>query len=103
MVVLMVVLMEERKVGSMVDRMEGRKVDWMVVLMVDRMEERKVNWMEVLTVGSMGHASAIGMGLALAKPSRGVYCIDGDGALAMHMGNVFTVGSHRLVEFHPIQ
>ena len=53
MVVLMAVLMEERKVGSMVDRMEGRKVDWMVVLMVDRMEERKVNWMEVLTVGSM--------------------------------------------------
>ena len=53
MVVLMAVLMEERKVGSMVDRMEGRKVDWMAVLMVDRMEERKVNWMEVLTVGSM--------------------------------------------------
>lgn len=37
-------------------------------------------------VGSMGHASSIAMGVALAKPSKTVYCLDGDGAFIMHMG-----------------
>ena len=47
---------------------------------------------EFLTVGSMGHASAIAMGVAVAKPSRSVFCIDGDGAALMHMGSLATVG-----------
>jgi len=40
----------------------------------------------------MGHASAIALGLALNKPGRDVYCVDGDGAMAMHLGNVLTAG-----------
>ena len=40
----------------------------------------------------MGHASAIALGIALSQPSRDVYCIDGDGAMAMHLGNVLTAG-----------
>jgi len=51
---------------------------------------------DFLTVGSMGHASAIAAGIALAKPSRHVVCIDGDGALAMHLGNALTVGLRKL-------
>jgi len=47
---------------------------------------------DFLTVGSMGHASAIAMGIAIARPSRSVVCLDGDGALAMHMGNALTIG-----------
>jgi phosphonopyruvate decarboxylase len=43
---------------------------------------------DFLTVGSMGHASSIAMGLALAKPERDVYCFDGDGAMIMHMGSM---------------
>ena len=35
---------------------------------------------DFLTVGSMGHASSIALGIALAKPSRTVVCLDGDGA-----------------------
>lgn len=47
---------------------------------------------DFLTVGSMGHASAISLGVAVAKPSRQVLCLDGDGAMLMHMGTVGTVG-----------
>jgi phosphonopyruvate decarboxylase len=48
---------------------------------------------DFLTVGSMGHASQIALGIALAKPDRQVYCLDGDGALIMHMGGLATIGS----------
>jgi len=47
---------------------------------------------DFLTVGSMGHASMIALGIAKAKPSRPVYCLDGDGASIMQMGNMAIVG-----------
>jgi phosphonopyruvate decarboxylase len=34
----------------------------------------------------MGHASQIALGIALRKQARTVYCLDGDGAVLMHMG-----------------
>lgn len=43
---------------------------------------------DFLTVGSMGHASMIALGIALAKPERRVWCLDGDGAALMHMGHL---------------
>ena len=43
---------------------------------------------DFLTVGSMGHASQIALGIALARPKRPVYCFDGDGATIMHMGSL---------------
>lgn len=42
-------------------------------------------------MGSMGLASSIGLGLALAKPNRHVVVIDGDGSLLMNMGSMATV------------
>jgi phosphonopyruvate decarboxylase len=47
---------------------------------------------DFLTVGSMGHCSSIALGIAIAKPERKIICIDGDGALIMHMGSLSTVG-----------
>jgi phosphonopyruvate decarboxylase len=47
---------------------------------------------DFLTVGSMGHALAIGMGLARARPQRPVYVLDGDGALLMHLGSLAVAG-----------
>ncbi len=47
---------------------------------------------DFLTVGSMGHCSSIALGIALAQPDRKVFCIDGDGALIMHMGSLATTG-----------
>lgn len=41
---------------------------------------------DFLTVGSMGHSSSIALGIALQKPGVKIWCIDGDGAVLMHMG-----------------
>ena len=48
---------------------------------------------DFLTVGSMGHASQIALGIALAKPERRVWCFDGDGAVIMHMGSMAIIGT----------
>jgi phosphonopyruvate decarboxylase len=45
---------------------------------------------DFLTVGSMGHALQIAAGIALAQPQRRVACLDGDGAMIMHMGALTT-------------
>ena len=52
---------------------------------------------DFLTVGSMGHASMIALGIAKAQPNRPVYCLDGDGASIMQMGNMAIVGSSECV------
>ncbi|HWL54497.1 MAG TPA: phosphonopyruvate decarboxylase [Chthoniobacteraceae bacterium] len=51
---------------------------------------------DFLTVGCMGHASQIAMGLALAKKDAPVYCLDGDGAVLMHMGSLAIMGTSGL-------
>ena len=48
---------------------------------------------DFLTVGSMGHSSSIALGVALARPERKVWCIDGDGAVLMHMGALAVIGA----------
>jgi sulfopyruvate decarboxylase beta subunit len=44
-------------------------------------------------IGSMGVASAIGLGVALAQPGRTVVVLDGDGNVLMGMGTLATVGA----------
>ncbi len=46
---------------------------------------------DFLCVGGMGHCSSVALGVALARPNRNVLCIDGDGALLMHMGAIATI------------
>jgi phosphonopyruvate decarboxylase len=41
--------------------------------------------------GAMGHAVAIGKGIALARPDLRVAVLDGDGAAMMHLGNLASV------------
>jgi phosphonopyruvate decarboxylase len=48
---------------------------------------------DFLTVGGMGHASLIALGAALAQDARQLYCLDGDGAVLMHMGALSTIGT----------
>ena len=52
---------------------------------------------DFLTVGSMGHASSIALAVALAKPDRRVWCLDGDGAALMHLGAMHVIGQRRPV------
>ena len=44
------------------------------------------------TWGSMGLASSIGLGLAMAKPALRVFVLDGDGSLLMNLGSLATIG-----------
>lgn len=48
-----------------------------------------------LTVGGMGHASMIAFGIAVNRPDRRVICIEGDGALMMHMGSLAFLGKQK--------
>lgn len=41
-----------------------------------------------MTVGGMGHASMIAYGIAQVDKTRRIVCIDGDGAVMMHMGSL---------------
>lgn len=47
---------------------------------------------DFLTVGSMGHSSQIALGISLEKPSKQVFCFDGDGAVLMHAGSLGIIG-----------
>jgi thiamine pyrophosphate-dependent acetolactate synthase large subunit-like protein len=44
------------------------------------------------TWGSMGLASSIGLGLAVARPDLRVFVLDGDGSLLMNLGSLATIG-----------
>ena len=60
------------------------------------------NKRDFLTVGSMGHANQIALGVALEKPNRQVYCIDGDGAIFMHTGSIGIIGDLKPKNFKHI-
>lgn len=49
-----------------------------------------------LTVGGMGHASMIAYQLAKRNPKKRVICLDGDGAVLMHMGSLAIIGKNRV-------
>jgi phosphonopyruvate decarboxylase len=50
---------------------------------------------DFLTVGSMGHASQIALAVALNQQGRRVICLDGDGALLMHLGAMAIIGTRK--------
>ena len=50
---------------------------------------------DFLTVGSMGHSSSIALGVALNKPDQRIWCVDGDGAVLMHMGSMAVIGANK--------
>ena len=57
---------------------------------------------DFLTVGSMGHCSQIALGIAMSKPTRNIYCFDGDSAVIMHMGSSAIIGSQKPKNFRHI-
>ncbi len=50
---------------------------------------------DFLTVGSMGHSSSIALGVAINKPDTKIWCVDGDGAVLMHMGAMAVLGANK--------
>ena len=67
-----------------------------------REELRQTHDKDFLTVGSMGHSSQIALGIALQKPEKQVYCLDGDGAVIMHMGSLAIIGQKAQENFKHI-
>lgn len=67
-----------------------------------RMNKGQGHERDFLTVGGMGHASQIALGVALQRPSRSVYCLDGDGAVLMHMGALPITGTLKPENFKHI-
>ncbi len=57
-----------------------------------REQRQEAHESDLLTVGGMGHASQIALGVALERNERPVYCLDGDGAVLMHLGGLTTIG-----------
>ena len=49
---------------------------------------------DFLTVGSMGHSSSIALEIAIQKPEKKIWIIDGDGAALMHMGAMAVLGAN---------
>jgi thiamine pyrophosphate-dependent acetolactate synthase large subunit-like protein len=43
---------------------------------------------------SMGEGPPLGLGLALARPERGVIVVNGDGCMLMNLGTLVTIGSN---------
>jgi len=50
---------------------------------------------DFLTVGSMGHSSSIALGVAINKPNKRIWCVDGDGSVLMHMGAIAVIGANK--------
>jgi sulfopyruvate decarboxylase subunit beta len=47
----------------------------------------------VLVPSAMGHATSLGLGLALAQPERRVIVLSGDGSLMMNLGTLVTISA----------
>jgi len=50
---------------------------------------------DFLMVGSMGCVSSMAGEIALQKPDRKIYALDGDGAIIMGMGSLSTIGHYK--------
>lgn len=50
---------------------------------------------DFLTVGSMGHSSSIALEVAIQKPEKRIWIIDGDGAVLMHMGAMAVLAANK--------
>ncbi len=60
-----------------------------------REANRQSHQYDFLTVGSMGHSSSIALGVALNQSNQRIWCIDGDGAVLMHMGAMPVIGANK--------
>jgi phosphonopyruvate decarboxylase len=49
----------------------------------------------LVLLGSMGSASALGLGIAVARPTERVLVLDGDGSLLMQLGSLVTIAGQQ--------
>lgn len=93
---------------EVVDQLDGRDITVGTTGMLSRelfelrANKKQGHEKDFLTVGSMGHSSAIAMGISMFKPNRQVLCLDGDGSVIMHMGALASIGQNAPENFKHI-
>lgn len=73
----------KRRTGEIVVMHMTTRVDWP---QVSTNAELDIPW-----TGAMSKASSFALGLALARPDRKVWVLDGDGSLLMNLGGLVTI------------
>jgi len=92
-------LYREEVIKTILNKLEGKELIVSTTgktsreLFEARVALKQLHNSDFLTVGSMGHASQIALGIAISKPKRKIICIDGDGAVLMHMGGMAIIGA----------
>jgi phosphonopyruvate decarboxylase len=75
----------ERQPADIVITTMGSARDWMA---------KGVAPLDIVFVPSaMGHATSLGLGLALAQPDRRVFVCNGDGSMLMNLGSLVTIAA----------
>lgn len=59
------------------------------------------NGKDFYMVGGMGHSSSVALGYAI-KSKKKTFCLDGDGAILMHLGSLRTIGYSKLKNYKHI-
>lgn len=80
------VLRDARGPGDIVIPSMGSAREWMALGPLHDLDF-------VLVPSAMGHATSVGLGLALAQPDRQVLVLSGDGSLLMNLGSLVTVSA----------
>jgi len=79
------VVHEARRPDDVVISAMGASREWMVL------GTQPLDW--VFVPSSMGQATALGLGLALARPDRRVIVLNGDGGMLMNLGSLVTISA----------
>jgi len=85
-------MMESLEALRVISRYRGDAI--VVATMTSNYEWSKVSAnpdLDLLFYGTMGKASSLGLGLALARPDKKVIVLDGDGSLLMNLGSLVTI------------
>jgi thiamine pyrophosphate-dependent acetolactate synthase large subunit-like protein len=75
-----------RQPGDVVIAAMGAAREWMAL------GSHPLDW--IFVPSSMGQATSLGMGLALARPDRRVVVLNGDGGMLMNLGSLVTIGAY---------
>ena len=91
-----VVILDHMPANTIYSATTGRATRELFFLREKRGESKATDF---LNVGSMGHASSVALGIALAQPERPVVALDGDSAAIMHMGALTMVSKVKAPHF----
>ena len=90
------VILDHMPANTIYSATTGRATRELFFLREKRGESKATDF---LNVGSMGHASSVALGIALAQPERPVVALDGDSAAIMHMGALTMVSKVKAPHF----